>query len=120
MMEAVPPTPKLGCRFYATATGAEPVREWLLGLSREVRMEIGSDIRVVQWRWPVSKPLVDGFGAGLYEVRTSHDGNEYRTFFCIVERELVLLHGIAKKTWRTPAHDLKLARRRQREVENEI
>jgi len=50
--------PTLACRFYRTATGNEPVREWLKSLSLAVRREVGSDIQVVQWRWPVGKPLV--------------------------------------------------------------
>ncbi len=39
----------------------EPVREWLKGLDEDIRKEIGSDVQVVQWRWPIGKPLVDGF-----------------------------------------------------------
>jgi predicted XRE-type DNA-binding protein len=66
--------PPLQCRFYQASTGAEPVRTWLRGLPREARLEVGSDVEKVQWRWPISKPLVGSFGAGLYEVRTSIDG----------------------------------------------
>jgi hypothetical protein len=35
--------------------------------------ETGSDIERVQWQRPVSKPLGDGLGGGLYEVRTKVD-----------------------------------------------
>lgn len=35
----------------------------------------------IQWRWPMSRPLVGTFGEGLYEVRSAHDGNIYRVFF---------------------------------------
>ena len=111
------PVPRLACRFYRNDAGAEPVREWLLGLDAEVRKEIGSDIKSVQWRWPLSKPLVDGFGEGLYEVRTSHDKNIYRVLFCIVGATMVLLHGFMKKSQATPKQDKELARKRQRDVE---
>jgi phage-related protein len=95
------------------------VREWLKGLSPQVRQEIGSDIQVVQWRRPIGPPLVDGFGNGLYEVRTCVDANIYRVLFCTKEAVMVLLHGFQKKAQRTPKADLDLARRRQREVEQE-
>jgi phage-related protein len=36
--------------------------------------------------------------------------------FCIVGGEMVLLHGFEKKTQKTPAHDIELARKRQREI----
>jgi phage-related protein len=92
----------------------EPVREWLKSLPAEARLEIGSDIAQVQWRWPFGKPLVDGFGAGLFEVRTSWNGNIYRVLFCFAGTTLVLLHGFQKKSQRTPKADLDLARRRMK------
>ena len=57
--------------FYRTSGGEEPVKDWLMSLPAEVRKEIGGDIRSVQTGWPLGKPYVDGFGSGLYEVRTS-------------------------------------------------
>jgi phage-related protein len=115
--EKVKPGPRLGCRFYRNEGGTEPVRDWLLGLEANVRKEIGSDIKNVQLRWPLSKPLVDGFGEGFYEVRTSHDKNIYRVLFCIVGATMVLLHGFMKKSQATPKQDKEVARKRQRDVE---
>jgi phage-related protein len=102
--------------FYRTSGGDEPVRDWLLSLPADARKEIGGDIRNVQDGWPLGKPYVDGFGSGLYEVRTSHRGQQYRVFFTILEETMVLLHGFQKKTQKTPAAEIKLARRRQKEV----
>jgi len=92
------------------------VREWLRELGKEVSKEIGSDVLTVQWNWPVGKPLVDGLGGGLYEVRSTHQRKEYRVFFCISASTMVLLHAIVKKTRTTPRADLELARKRLREV----
>ena len=117
------PTPRrLGLRFYRTPGGAAPVRDWLRGLTDEARRQIGWDIGLVQERWPIGRPLVGKLGGGLCEVRTTFDKNEYRVFFYI-EREqvvvvhstMVLVHGIHKKTQKTPAGDLALAQRRMKE-----
>jgi len=113
-VDSGPNVPRVGCRFYRSDAGAEPVREWLLGLAREVRRQIGSDIRVVQCRWPVGRPAVGAFGNGLYEVRTDYRGNAYRVLFCVVESDMVLLHGFQKKTQRTPRRELDTARKRMR------
>ncbi|HJX54867.1 MAG TPA: type II toxin-antitoxin system RelE/ParE family toxin [Polyangia bacterium] len=102
--------------FYRTPGGSEPVRKWLMSLPAEVRKEIGAEIRNVQNGWPLGKPYVDGFGGGVYEVRTSHAGRQYRVFFIILEETMVLLHGFQKKTQKTPADEINLARRRQKEV----
>jgi phage-related protein len=84
--------------FYRTAGNDEPVRDWLLSLPAEVRKEIGGDIRNIQGGWPLGKPYVDGFGDGLYEVRTSQRGEQFPVFFIIVQKTMVLLHGFQKKT----------------------
>ena len=98
------PVPKLTCDFYQAAGGDEPVREWLRGLDAEICTIIGKDILKVQWRWPISRPLV----------RSAHDGNIYRVFFCIEGRSMVLLHGFMKKTQATPKREIDIARARQR------
>ena len=108
--------PRLGCAFYRTQSGHEPVRDWLRDAGKEVSKTVGSDILTVQWSWPVGKPLVDGLGGGLYEIRSTQERTEYRVFFCIAGSNLVLLHGIVKKSRATPRADLELARKRVREV----
>ena len=110
--------PTLECRFYQSPTGNEPVRDWLRSLPAAVRKEIGSDIGRVQWSWPIGKPLVDGFGAGLFEVRSALGGNIYRVLFCLDGSTMVLLHGFHKKTQKTSKADLALARRRMKDAED--
>ena len=111
-------TTALECRFYRNAQGHEPVREWLKRLAVAVKTEIGADIERVQWRWPVSKPLVDGLGGGLYEVRSRVGNVRYRVLFCVTGSTMVLLHGFVKKARIAPA-ELAIGRARQREVEQE-
>jgi phage-related protein len=119
--------PPLKVRFYRTFSGARPVRDWLLSLPRDARKEIGADIARVQWQWPTGKPLVDGFGGGLYEVRTAHDREQYRVLFYVQGNAVVLVHGelqqatmvlvngLHKKTQRTPPEVIALARKRMKE-----
>lgn len=71
--------------FHKTSKGNEPVRKWLKeDLPDHVRRAVGGDIWLVQREWPVGKPLVDGFGQGLFEVRTEIDKNIYRVLFCFL------------------------------------
>ena len=91
--------------FFRTAAGTEPVREWLRGLPAEARKTIGEDLLLVQQRWPIGKPLVDGFGHGLWEVRSTANRVEYRLLFGLVGGYLVVLHAFVKKTRATPAAD---------------
>lgn len=99
--------------FFQTEAGNEPVREWLLELPIEDKKSIGADILTVQWAWPVGKPLVDSLGGGLWEVRSSLGDRIARVFFIIANQEIILLHGIIKKSRTAPRQELELARKRQ-------
>jgi len=104
--------------FYSTEAGAEPVHEWLKGLEQEDRCIIGTDIRTVEFGWPIGMPVCRPMGNGLFEVRSMITGKRIaRILFCIHEGNMVLLHGFVKKTRKTPDTDLATALKRKREVE---
>jgi phage-related protein len=100
--------------FFQTDTGNEPVREWLKELSKDDCRIIGTDILTVQYAWPVGKPLVDNLGDGIWEVRSRLDNRIGRTLFALVNQEIVLLHGFIKKSQKTPADELELAKKRKK------
>ena len=111
---------KIPLIFYRTPGGAEVVLNWLRGLSRGDRHILGQDLMRVQFRWPVGMPLCRSLGEGLWEVRSDLPGNRIaRVFFCFTGGRLVALHGLIKKTQKTPEADLKLARKRKREFKSE-
>ena len=94
------------------------MRDWLFGLDTANRREVGLDLQRVQYRWPVGMPLVRPMGKGLFEVRTNlPDKTIARVLICFHGGELFALHGFIKKSRQTPAEDLKLARKRQKDVE---
>jgi len=99
--------------FFATGAGSEPVREWLQALPREDRKTVGVDILKVQYAWPLGKPLVGNLGEGLWEIRSRLGNRIARTLFIVVNQEIVLLHGFVKKTQKTPADELNLAKQRR-------
>jgi len=101
--------------FFKTDTENEPVREWLKSLPREECKTIGADIMAIQYAWPVGKPLVDNLGDGVWEVRSRLDNRIARTLFAVVNQEIVLLHGFIKKSQKTPADELDLAKKRKRQ-----
>jgi len=111
---------KLPATFYQSARGATPSLDWIRSLSKAEQKAIGTDIAVVEFGWPIGMPTCRAMGKGLYEIRTDlPSGTIARVFFCIHKDQIVLLHGIIKKTQKTPAADLALAIARQREVERQ-
>jgi phage-related protein len=114
MSEALRPIP---LRFWRSATGREPVREWLNELSREDQRTVGRDMAKVQFGWPVGMPICRPLGEGLWEVRsTLKSRREARVLFGFHEGMLVALHAFVKKTQKTAPDDLATARLRLKEL----
>jgi phage-related protein len=110
-------TKKMQARFYVTAGGARPVREWILEMSYDDRHAIGKDIQKVEFGWPIGRPHCAPLSNGLWEVRTGLSGNRIaRVIFCLKDGEMILLHGFIKKTQQTPKSEIELSLKRKREV----
>ncbi len=112
-----PPQYRLAVHFYRSVNGREPVREWLLALSKADRKVVGEDIKTVQFGWPLGMPLVRKLEPGLWEVRVDIKNGIARVLFTVVDQAMVLLHGVVKKSQKLPQSDLDLARSRMKEVQ---
>jgi phage-related protein len=107
---------KLEVVFFRTDRGGEPVREWLVSLSKSERKVIGEDVLKVQYCWPIGKPLVGSLGNGLWEVRSRMGDRIGRIIFVVEGQTMVLLHGFIKKTQKAPSHELAVAIRRKKQL----
>ncbi|MCL2020901.1 MAG: type II toxin-antitoxin system RelE/ParE family toxin [Betaproteobacteria bacterium] len=105
---------------YYNASVQATIEEWPTGIS-------ASYVRIVE-QMVVSGPNLGlpytrPFGDGLFEIRAKGEEGIGRAFFCslssLIGRRIVILHGFIKKTQQTPQKELKLARRRLKEVLND-
>ena len=104
--------PRLTVRFFRESSGAEPVRAWLKSLADDEKREIGTDIKTVQFGWPLGMPLVRHVEGDIWEVRSRLASRIARVLFVLESGNMVLLHGFIKKDRKTPKPDLDLARSR--------
>jgi phage-related protein len=115
----MPEPPKtLHARFFRTANGREPVRDWLLELDREDRKRIGTDIKTVEFGWPIGMPVcrqLKGY-KDLCEIRSRiSNGRIARIIFLVLGEEMILLSGFIKKDEKTPKAELATAAERRLE-----
>lgn len=110
------PSMRVPARFYRSPSGVEPVRDWLRGLDKEDRRIIGTDIKTVEYGWPIGMPVCKPLGDGLFETRSRLRNRIARVLFCIHENQMILLHGFVKKTDQIPKRDLDLARSRRADM----
>ena len=108
--------PRLTVRFFRESTGGEPVRDWLKRLPVEEMREIGSDIKTVQFGWPIGMPVVDHIVGDVWEVRTRLSTRIARVLFVLEGNVMVLLHGFIKKERKTPKADLDIAKQRLKKL----
>lgn len=106
--------------FYKSASGNEPVRQWLKSLPREDRKIIGEDIKTVQFGWPLGMPLIRKLDKGLWEVRSRLDRRIARVLVTVEDDVIVLLHAFVKKSQKTPKRDLELAKSRAAKLRGQI
>ena len=64
-------------------------------------------------------PHSRAFGDGLFELRPRGRSGAGRAFYCfMVGKRVVVLHAFIKKTPQTPDRELKLARKRMKELQD--
>jgi len=99
---------------------SEPVRDWLKSLHKREMVEIGRDLKVVEYHWPrvqEARPrLVKHFDGDIWYTRTNLENRIARVFFAVAEGRMILLHGFIKKSERIPDQDGRIARDRLRKM----
>ncbi|HEY4097530.1 MAG TPA: type II toxin-antitoxin system RelE/ParE family toxin [Baekduia sp.] len=99
-------------REYTTASGSNPLREFLAGLTRADRSAVLAEMAAVQRDGVLAARHLRG---DIYEVRAKGDGSIYRVLFAREGRRgqvLLALSAFQKKTQRTPRREIELAGRR--------
>ena len=72
---------------------------------------------MLQFGWPIGMPLVRKIVDYVWEMRSSLPSRrEARLLFTANEGQIVVLNGFIKKSQKTPASEIELARRRLKEL----
>ena len=103
---------------YSITYYSREVQEDILNLPVTLQARyIALTDRMIEYGPNLGLPHTDAFGGGLFELRLKGAEGIARVFFCtMVEQEIVLLHSFMKKTQKTPEKELKLAKKRIKEL----
>jgi phage-related protein len=101
--------------YFHSRVNAE-IENWPVGILAdyarivELLTEFGPNLRM-----PHSRAM----GGGLFELRARGREGIGRVFYCFaVGQRVVILHAFVKKTQETPEQELRIARKRMKEVQN--
>ena len=103
---------------YSITYYSREVQEDILNLPVTLQARyIALTDRMIEYGPNLGLPHTDAFGGGLFELRLKGAEGIARVFFCtMVEQEIVMLHSFMKKTQKTPEKELKLAKKRMKEL----
>ena len=99
-------------RDYQTASGARPIKDFLLALPDEDRAAVLEEMEYVREH---GTSVARHVRQDIYEVRATYDTKAYRILFACEGRfhhVLLALNGFQKKTQLTPQAHIKLAEQR--------
>ena len=109
-----PLTPK----FYRTASGRMPVKEWTSGLLVKDAKVVKAEIRAIALDPTIGLPHRRSIKGrkGLWEIRVDlSDGKIGRILYCTHKGDMVLLHGFIKKSQKTPEREIDTAKDRMKD-----
>lgn len=91
--------------LYLSQSGKQPIRDWLMKLELADRKTIGTDIKTVEFGWPL--PTCRAMGKGLYEARSSLVGGRVARVLLYLQRP----DGAAVWIYKEVAEDIKAGAR---------
>ncbi len=108
--------------FYLTSSGRSPVEDYLDGLEKKARTKCWDYIELLVKRGfslPRSHLEKVQGEQRMWALRPEWEGVEHRLFFTRVGHEFVFVHAVPKKADKFSPRDLRTARQRIREVQED-
>ena len=111
---------KWSVNYFTDAAGRQPVKEWIDTLEMKLQLKIFRAFELLEdfninLKAPYVKPLEDK----LYELRVKDTKGIYRIiYFAYTGQKFIMLNGFVKKSQKTPAKEIELAKTRMKEALN--
>ncbi len=106
--------------LFAEEDGSCPLLDWLDGLPPKVQDKCIVRIeRLAAMGHELRRPEADFLRDGIYELRTSLQGVQYRILYFFHKSRAVLSHGLIKKQREVPPKEIDLAIARRAQFEND-
>jgi hypothetical protein len=108
--------------FFKEEDGTLPVRNWMLGLAKEVRAKLIARVQMLREYGPsLDFPFSSQIKGKLRELRLRLGKTRFRVLYFFDERRVcILLHGFTKNTEKVPPPEVRLASIRMKAHESRL
>ena len=98
--------------FYDKADGSEPAKEFILSLDKKMQAKVLRTVALLREEGPfLREPYSKALDDGIFEIRTKFGSDITRVlYFFVVGKKVILTNGFIKKTQKTPASEITLAK----------
>jgi len=105
-------------RFYQNlTTGRKPIDNYLNKLGKKERAKIAKYLEFFRANDNLlTFSLVKHIRGKVWELRIDFSNKRYRLLYCVLYRQIIILHVFLKKTDKTPNSEILLAQKRYNEV----
>jgi len=96
-------------KFYCDSqTGKEPALDFIKSLDKKISSKISKYIEYLRINGAyLDEPYSRHIEGKIRELRVDFSNNHYRLFyFCVIDRNIIILHAYLKKTNKTPINEI--------------
>lgn len=106
-------------QFYCSKRGECPFQSFVQSTEPRVKAKFIKILDILEEHGPnLKRPYADFLRAGIYELRVRFGTNRYRAFYYyVVDKRIVITHGIVKKTDEVPPSEIEKALRYREDFE---
>jgi phage-related protein len=107
--------------YYRTTAGRKPVREFIYELENKAQQGVFAAINTLGvYGHELRRPFADVVRGKIRELRVKQERNHYRVMFYFSGKNIILLHGLHKKTESLNNKDIEIAEKRMRDFEERL
>lgn len=105
--------------YYQLPNGEKPVKQFINNLNVKIRVKTLGMIDILsEFGNSLREPFSKHVGKGIYELRIRFAGDITRIlYFFVVGNKIILTNGFTKKTQKTPASEIALAKKYKADYE---
>ena len=108
--------------YFERPDGSRPAEEFILEQDFKMQAKLFMALEFLEERGPMLRePFSKPLGEGVFEIRAKQGSDISRVlYFFVVGKKVVLTNGFVKKTQKTPAREIKKAKKYRAEYLNRM
>ena len=104
---------KFEIEFFEKPDGTYPAEEFILAQNTKMKAKLYRTLELLEeWGYELREPYSKMLDGGIFELRVKQGSDISRVlYFFVIDKKIILTNGFVKKTQKTPAKEIELAKK---------